>query len=306
LHENRIGIAIDLKGYTKDARPIIFAHRPAPVQVNFLGFPGTMGAHFIDYIIADKWLIPAEHQIYYSEKVAYLPDCYQPNDSKRPIADSAPMRADAGLPERGFVFCCFNNSFKITPAIFDIWMRLLRNVEGSVLWLFRGNDFAESNLRREAQARGISPDRLIFAPRANLDYHLARHKLADLFLDTLPCNAHTTASDALYAGLPVLTCIGNTFAGRVASSLLMTMDLPELITQSLTEYEALALRLATTPVLLNDIKTKVSRNRTICPLFDIERFRRHIEAAYRTMWERYQRGEPPQSFALPPIEGNIQ
>jgi predicted O-linked N-acetylglucosamine transferase (SPINDLY family) len=298
LRELEVDIAVDLKGFTTDSRTGIFAYRPAPIQVNYLGYPGTMGAPYIDYIVADPVVIPPEHHPYYTEKVVYLPECYQVNDSKRAIAEAAPSRAAAGLPELGFVFCCFNNNYKITPALFDVWMRLLREVPGSVLWLLEANATAAENLRREAQARGIEPRRLVFAPRVKLAEHLARHRLADLFLDTLPYNAHTTASDALWTGLPVLTCQGQTFAGRVAASLLQAIGLPELITHSLPDYEALALKLATDPALLRQIKDKLAANRLTTSLFDTDRFRRHLEAAYTTMWEAYQRGEQPRSFAV--------
>jgi predicted O-linked N-acetylglucosamine transferase (SPINDLY family) len=218
LNDRRVDIAVDLTGYTRDSRPGIFAHRPAPIQVNYLGFPATMGAEFIDYIIADEMVLPVEQHPFYTEKVVYLPD-WQVNDRKRKIAERMPTRREMGLSEHAFVFCCFNNHWKITPAIFDVWMRLLHQVEGSVLWLSQANNAAVHNLRREADARGINPSRLMFAPRlARLDDHLARHRLADLFLDTLPFNANTTASDALWAGLPVLTCKGEAFAGRVAAS----------------------------------------------------------------------------------------
>jgi predicted O-linked N-acetylglucosamine transferase (SPINDLY family) len=300
MRELEVDIAVDLTGHTQYSRTGIFALRPAPIQVNYLGYPGTMGAEYIDYIIADEFVIPRDHQVHYSEKVAYLPDCYQVNDSMRRIAEHTPTRAEVGLPERGFVFCSFNNSYKITPAVFDVWMRLLREVEGSVLWLLEANAAVARNLRREAADRGIAPERLVFAPRIKVADHLARHRLADLFLDTLPFNAHTTASDALWAGLPVLTCLGTTFAGRVAASLLNAIGLPELITHSLEEYERRALELATNPKLLADIKSKLARNRNTYPLFNTDRFRRHIEAAYTTMWERYQRGKPPESFAVEP------
>jgi len=230
--------------------------------------------------------------------VVRLPDTYQVNDSKRRIAERTPMRAEVGLPDVGLVFCCFNNNYKITPEIFAIWMRLLKQVSGSVLWLLEDNPAASRNLWREAEQRGVAAERLVFAPRMKLDEHLARHRLADLFLDTLPYNAHTTASDALWAGLPVLTCMGSSFAGRVAGSLLHAIGLPELITPSLADYEARALRLATTPSMLSELRAKLARNRSCYPLFDTERFRRHIESAYLTMWERYQRGEPPASFAV--------
>ncbi len=299
LRELEIDILVDLNGYFGGARTGIFALRPAPVQVNYLGFPGTMGAEYIDYIIADRHVIPADQQQYFTEKVVCLPDAYQANDSRRKISAQTPTRLEAGLPEAGFVFCCFNNNHKITPEMFDVWMRLLKNVKESVLWLIQGNAAVPVNLRREAEARGVAPDRIVFAPRVDLADHLARHRLADLFLDTLPHNAHTTASDALWAGLPVLTCLGPTFAGRVAASLLNAVGLPELITQTREDYEALALKLAADGKLLGEIKTKLAINRTTHPLFNTDRFRRHIESAYVTMWERYQRGEPPASFAVP-------
>jgi len=232
--------------------------------------------------------------------VVYLPDSYQPNDSGRRIAERTPTREEIGLPERAFVFCSFNNNYKVTPAVFDVWMALLRQVEKSVLWLLDGTATMRQNLWREAAARGIDPQRLVFAPRIAPEDHLARHRLADLFLDTLPCNAHTTASDALWAGLPVLTCAGTTFAGRVAASLLRAVGLPRLIARSLDEYASLALRLATEPAALEDIRQQLARNRAVAPLFDTDRFRRHIEAAYVEMWERQQRGERPSSFAVPP------
>ncbi|HSF47968.1 MAG TPA: tetratricopeptide repeat protein, partial [Burkholderiales bacterium] len=239
MREREVDIAVDLMGYTQYDRMGILALRPAPVQVSYIGFPGTMGADFIDYILADRFVIPEEHHACYTEKVVYLPDTYLANDSRRVIADWTPARAEAGLPERGFVFCSFNNNYKIGPAVFDVWMRLLGNIEGSVLWLLESNAAAVRSLRQEAANRGIAPERLVFAPIVKVEEHLARHRLADLFLDTLPYNAHTTASDALWAGLPVVTCLGTTFAGRVAASLLNAIGLPELITHSLPEYEAL-------------------------------------------------------------------
>lgn len=298
LRKWEVDIAIDLKGYTANCRAGILANRPAPIQVNYLGFPGTMACDFIDYIIADPIVIPEDQQAFYSEKVIYLPDSYQVNDSKRLIARATPSRSDYGLPETGFVFCCFNNPYKILPEQFDIWMRLMKQVEGSVLWLFEGNDTVKGNLRQEARERGVSPDRLIFAPPLDLDVHLSRHRLADLFLDTLPYNAHTTASDALWAGLPIVTCLGKAFAGRVAASLLRAAELPELITTTPEEYEALALALAQDPERLATLKAKLAGNREHCPLFDTDRFRRHIEAAYKTMWQRHQDGLSPESFSV--------
>jgi len=295
-----VDILVDLQGFTRDARVNILARRPAPIQVNYLGYPGTMGADYVDYLIADRVVLPEEQRAHYSENVVYMPDSYQANDVGRRIGTVAPSRAQAGLPETGLVFCSFNNNFKITPDIFDVWMRLLRAIDGSVLWLLAGNASAPGNLRREAAQRGIAPERLIFAPTMTLENHLARHRLADLFLDTLYYNAHTTASDALWVGLPVLTCAGGTFAGRVAASLLSAIGLPELITYSLDDYEAQALRLARDPVLLASIRDKLAMHRLSHPLFDTERFTRNIEAAYATMWERFQRGEPPQSFSVAP------
>ena len=301
LRDQEIDIAVDLKGYSKGCRPAVFAQRAVPIQINYLVYPGTTGADYMDYIIGDIDVIPEGDEDFYTEKVVRLPDSYQVNGSKRVNAEKIPGRAEVKLPESGFVFCCFNNNYKITPDVFDIWMRLLDRVEGSVLWLLEGNAAASRNLRLEAKARGVGAERLIFAPRMSPSNHLARHRLADLFLDTLPCNAHTTASDALWAGLPVLTCRGAAFPGRVAASLLRTIGLPDLIAESLDDYEALAFKLATTPDLMADIRLRLERNRMTYPLFDTDRFRRHIESAYVTMYERYQRGEPPHSFAVPEI-----
>ncbi len=266
MRAQEIDIAVDLKGYTADARTGILMHRPAPVQVNYLGYPGTLGLPYIDYIVADAFVIPIGDERWYSERVVRLPDSYQVNDSRRAIDDHTPSRADLGLPGDGFVFCCFNNSYKILPDVFTVWMRLLASVPGSVLWLLADNEAVTRNLRREAARRGIAPERLVFAPRAKLDAHLARQRRADLFLDTLPCNAHTTASDALWAGLPVLTCAGSTFAGRVAGSLLHAAGLGTLVTHTLEDYEALALTLATTPTLLASLRAKLARERNGCAL----------------------------------------
>ena len=301
MREMEVDIAVDRNGFTTGARPGIFSLRPAPIQVNYLAYPGTIGADHMDYLIADETVIPREEQAWYTERVVYLPDSYLVNDSKRHIAEGKPTRMEVGLPERGFVFCSFNNNHKISPRMFDVWMLLLRQVEGSVLWLLEGNATAQRHLRQEAAARSIDPQRLIFAPRIAQEDHLARHRLADLFLDTLPYNAHTTASDALWAGLPVLTCMGKTFPGRVAASLLRAIGLPRLITNSLDEYKSLALQLASGPTPLEEIREELARNRQAWPLFDTDRFRRNIEAAYVEMWERNQRGDPPASFAVEPI-----
>ncbi len=299
LRAREIDIAVDLKGYSKGCRPAIFARRAVPVQVNYLVYPGTMGADFMDYIIGDRDVIPQGDERFYAEKVVRLPDSYQVNGSVRVKPAKAPRRCDVGLPETGFVFCCFNNNYKITPDVFDVWMRLLKRVDDSVLWLLEGHPTASRNLILEAGARGVSPDRLIFAPRISPADHMVRHGLADLFLDTLPCNAHTTASDALWAGLPVLTCRGGTFPGKVAASVLRATGLSELVTSNLDEYEDLAFKLATSPALLADIRSRLIMNRSSHPLFDIDRYRRHIESAYVAMHERYQSGEPPQGFDVP-------
>jgi protein O-GlcNAc transferase len=296
--ELEIDIAIDLIGYTNGGRPGILAFRPVPIQVNFLGFAGTMGANYLDYIIADQFVIPENSRSFYTENIVYLPDTYWPTDSGRSIRAHAPTRKEAGLPETGFVFCCFNQNYKIAPHVFDVWMRLLHQVEGSVFWLVEDNASAARNLQQEAERRGVAPDRLIFAPRVGLDDYLARFRLADLFLDTLPYNAHTVASDALLAELPVVTCAGSSFAGRVAGSLLNAVGLPELITATLEDYESLALKLARDRDMLSQIVAKLTRNRRSFPLFDTRRFCRHIESAYHTMWQRHQRGEPPAGFAV--------
>jgi protein O-GlcNAc transferase len=294
-----VDIAIDLKGYTTGMRAGILGRRCAPIQVSYLGYPGTLGMRQMDYLIADRIVVPPEHAQHYSEKIIWLPDSYQCNDDSRTVAKETPSRAQAGLPDRGFVFCCFNNNYKITPAVFDIWMRLLREAPGSVLWLLGDNVVATRNLRAEAKARGVEPDRLVFAERIGLEAHLARHRLGDLFLDTLPYNAHTTASDALWAGLPVLTCLGQAFAGRVGASLLNAVGLPELIAASLVEYEARALQLVRDPLRLADLRARLARNRLTQPLFDTGRFCHHLEAAYDILWQRYEGGMAPDSFAVP-------
>ena len=293
-----IDIAVDLKGFTQDARTGIFSYRAAPIQVNYLGYPGTMGADYIDYIIADKTLIPLDAQSSYTEKVVYLPNSYQVNDRKRLISDRQFTRHELGLPEDEFVFCCFNNNFKILPVTFTSWMRILKAVEGSVLWLLQDNPWAVENLKKEAQKQGVDAQRLVFAERMPLPDHLARHRQADLFLDTLPYNAHTTASDALWAGLPVLTLMGNTFPGRVGASLLKAIDLPELITNTQEEYEAMAIELAMNPQKLRDIKLRLAKNRFTAPLFDTPLFTKNLETIYIKMMERYQAGLEPEHIAI--------
>ena len=297
LRDCETDIAVDLKGYTGGARPGILAHRPAPLQVHYLGYPGTMGADYIDYLIADRTVVPEDQRASYAEEIVYLPDMYQCNDSRRRIGTRGFTRADAGLPQEAFVFCCFNGSHKIMPDIFNAWMGILAKIEGSVLWLLEEHPLAALNLRREAQADGIAPERLVFAKPMSLEDHLARLKLADLVLDTLPYSAHTTASDALWAGVPVLTRLGETFTGRVAASLLNAIGLPELIAHSLAEYEARARELARDTVLLAATKAKLAKNRETMPLFDTARITRALEAAYSEMWARHRRGERPASFA---------
>lgn len=303
LRAHECDIAVDLNGLTAGNRFGIFGRRAAPIQVNFLGYPGTMGADFIDYILADQFVIPEADRTHYAEQVVHLPHCFLPNDAARPISARTPSRADAGLPAEGFVFCCFNSSFKITPDVFDAWMRLLAAVEDSVLWLSESNAWAVANLRQRAERRGVAADRLIFAPRVPLNEdHLARLRLADVILDTLYYNAHTTAADALWAGVPVLTCAGSTFASRVAGSMLHAIGLLELVTGSLPDYEALALRLARDPALLAGIKAKLASNRDTYPLFDTTQFTRQLEAAYSDMMQRHRRGEGPASFDVRPLD----
>ena len=294
----QIDIAIDLGGHTADSRTGIFAARCAPVQVSYLGFPGTLGAPYYDYVLVDRNVVPLDQSAHYSEQLAHLPHCYQVNDSKRKISDRIFSRSECGLPPQAFVFCCFNNGYKILPPTFDGWMRILHAVEGSVLWLLDHNELGTRNLKKEAQARGIDPSRLIFAPRMQLPDHLARHRLADLFIDTLPYNAHTTASDALWAGLPLLTCMGKSFAARVAGSLLMAMDLPELITHTQADFEAKAIEYARDPTALNTVKSKLLRNLATSPLFNAELFTLHLEQAYRIMYSRQQAGLPAAHFAV--------
>ncbi len=304
IRQRQIDILIDMNGYTEGFRMNILAQRPAPVQVSFLGYSGTMGAGYIDYIVGDSTIIPQDDRGCYAEQVLWLPNSFLPYDASVRISET-PTRQACGLPEAGFVFCCFNNSYKLGPKLFRIWMDLLKATDGGVLWLAEFAPLVVANLRREAEQCGVAPERLIFAPRVPaLADHLARYRLADLFLDTLPYNAHTTAADALWTGLPVLTCLGATFAGRVGASILHAVGLPELITASLDDYEALALKLAREPALLASLKDKLARNRSTCPLFDTRRYTRALEAAYITMWQRHQNGEPPQHFAVGDADGS--
>ena len=272
-----IDIAIDLKGFTTHSRVGIFSYRAAPIQVNFLGYPGTMGANFIDYIIADESLIPAGFDQFYSEKIIRLPMCYQVNDSKRKKLNISVRRSELGLPEDAFVFCCFNNNFKITPDVFAIWCRLLTQVESSVLWLLADNEAAMNNLSKEAARHGIDQSRLVFAPRVRPELHLVRHAAADLFLDCFPCSAHTTASDALFAGLPILTMAGETFASRVATSLLTSIGLSEMTASSMEEYEQKALALARNTGLIANLKHYLANQLVQTSLYNTELFTRAFE-----------------------------
>ena len=301
IRELEVDIAVDLMGFTVHCRPGILSFRPAPVQVNYLGFPGTMGAGHIDYIIADRFVLPEDHRRHYAEQVVYLPDCYLPNDDASREMGAVPTRREAGLPDKGFVFCSFNQVYKFTPDLFDVWMRLLCAVEGSLLWLPACSPVAARNLRREAEARSVSAERLVFAPfTATVEEHIARLGLADLCLDTLPYNSHATACDCLLAGVPIVTCPGSTFAGRVAASALLAHGLPELIAGSLAHYEKLALSLARDPSKIATLKEKVARHRKTHSLFDTARFTRHLETAFDEMRRRRKAGEPARGFTVEP------
>jgi len=299
IKEDGVDILVDLKGYTAEARPQILALRPAPIQVSYLGYPSTMGTEAVDHIIVDPFVVPPDQQPHFTEKLIHLPGCYQVNDRTRPISSSIPTRADCGLPESGFVFCCFSASYKITPKVFHVWMRLLAAIEGSILWLLESNALATANLKREAETRGIAAGRLIFAGTLPNPAHLARFAIADLFLDTLPYNAHTVASDALWGGCPVLTCAGKTFASRVAGSLLQAVGLPELVATSLDAYETRALNLARNPKHIREVREKLQRSKLTSPLFDTPQFTRNLEAAYEgmrmTMTARRHRSESKPS-----------
>jgi predicted O-linked N-acetylglucosamine transferase (SPINDLY family) len=292
-----IDILVGLNGLFGRHRTSVFAMRPAPVQVSYLGFPGTMGADYMDYIVADRVVVPDGEQRFYREQVVWLPHSYQINDNRRAVSP-APSRVECGLPQNGFVFCNFNNAYKHNPQMFALWLRLLGAVEGSVLWLLESNAIAPENLRRAAAAAGIAPERLIFAPFQPAAQNLARLALADLALDALPVGAHTGASDLLWAGTPLLTCRGTAFSGRVAASLLAALDMPELVTESLAEYEALALKLAREPQTLKALRKKLQRNRATAPLFDTQATTRALEAAYTRMWALHEAGASPQSFTV--------
>jgi len=301
---DQLDIAIDLKGYTQGSRPGIFAHRAAPLQINYLGYPGTMGAPFIDYLIADPFLIPAGAETAFSEQIMRLPNSYQPNDNQRPRPTPSPSRRELGLPEGAFVFCSFNNNYKITPEVFEVWMTILRAKPDSVLWLLEDNATAAANLRRAADLAGVEPARLVFAPRLGVTEHLARHGAADLFLDTWPCNAHTTASDALWMGLPVVTLSQRSFASRVAGSLLSAVGLSELICHDRESYISLVLQLAKDPVHLAALRERLTSDPKQLPLFNTKQFCRHFEAALSYAAELSQRGAKPRHFSIGP-DGSV-
>jgi len=299
VRQDEIDIAVDLNGYTQYARSGVFAYRAAPIQINYLGYPGTLGADFMDYIVADRFLIPGEQQKHYNEKPLYLPNTYMPTDNCREISQKPMNRSDMGLPDDAFVFCCFNNNYKISPTEFDIWMRLLTKVENSVLWLRQSNQFSHINIKNEAQKRKVDPSRLVFADKVPMDEHLARHRLADLFVDTFAFNAHTTTTEALWAGLPVVTKIGLGFAARVAGSLLNAVGLPDLVTKTEKDYEALILELATNPTKLAKIKEKLASNRLTQPLFNTEIYTKHLENGYQQAYQNYFDGKLPQTVIVP-------
>jgi len=298
MAELSVDIAVDLGGHTTGSRTRVLAYRPAPVQVAFLGFPGTLGADFIDYIIADRHVVPASDRIHYTEQVIHLPDTYLPNDFA-PTIHSPPTRTEAGLPPSGFVYCCFNAPYKYSPAMFEVWMRILKAVPDSVLWLREASATAIRNLGKEAERRGIAVGRLLYAAKVSkLADHYARLSLADIFLDTHPYNAHTTASDALGAGVPVITLRGNTFCSRVATSLLHAVELGHLSVETPEQYERLAIDLARAPGKLADLKARLGHARSRAPLFDPVRFCRHLESAYLEIWMRHQRGEAPAALSV--------
>jgi predicted O-linked N-acetylglucosamine transferase (SPINDLY family) len=299
IRDSEIDILVNLNGYFGETRMGVFARRPAPLQVNYLGFPATLGMPYIDYILADRIVIPQDEQGFYDEQVVTLPDSYQANDDRGRAMAAMPSRSEVELPEKAFVFCNFNNAYKLTPSTFAGWMRILNQVEGSVLWLLESTAPYPDNLRREAEKHGVAAERLIFAPDLPTDQHLARLQLADLFLDSLPYNAHTTASDALWTGVPLLSCRGRTFPGRVATSLLLAAGLPELVTETTADFEAMAVRLAGDSKALKVLRDRLAQNKSTCALFDTNRFCRHIETAYRIMWDRWLAGDKPKGFAVP-------
>jgi predicted O-linked N-acetylglucosamine transferase (SPINDLY family) len=298
---DNIDILIDFNGHTIGGRFDVFARKPAPIQAAWLVFPGTVGGDAIDYLIADAFVAPPEHASAYAERLVYLPHCYQINDRQR-AHPPAPPRERCELPDDAFVFACFNNTQKIAPGMFAIWMRLLTAISDSVLWLLTSNPATQQNLRDAARGQGVAPERIVFAPPKSVPAHLARVQLADLFLDTLPYNAHTTASDALWMGVPLVTCVGDTFPSRVAGSLLRAVGMSELITDSLADYEALALALARDRARLRELRARLESSRATCALFDTPRFVRGLERAYRMMWDRYAGGLPPAPLVVEDLQ----
>ena len=299
---NNIDISIDLNGYTEKSRPEIFYYRVSPIQINYLGYPSTMGANFIDYIVADHITIPDEYRNFYSEKIIYMPHSYQANDDKRKIAKTISKRSDFNLPDKGFVFCCFNQIYKINPKEFSIWMRLLRNIDDSVLWLINSNKLVKQNFSKEAKKQGVDPSRIIYAEKLSHPEHLARHKHADLFIDTFNYNAHTTASDALWSGLPIVTKQGKQFSARVASSLLNACGLPELITKNEKEYEELIFELATNPIKLKTISLKLSKYNKDKPLFNTKRYTNNFENGLQKVYDLYLNGKNPKNIFIEDLE----
>jgi predicted O-linked N-acetylglucosamine transferase (SPINDLY family) len=301
VNEKKIDISIDLNGYTYNSRTELFQNRLSPIQINYLGYPGTLGANFIDYIVADQITIPKNQRRFYSEKVIYLPHTYQPNDSQRKISNNKTLRSDFGLPDSFFVLCCFNNTFKISSKEYEIWIKILKKIDKSVLWLLNSNIWAKENLVKKAKKMGIDTSRIIFAEKLANSEHLARYRHADLFVDTFNYNAHTTASDALWAGLPVITKKGNQFAANVASSLLNAIDLPELITKNEQDYENLIFELATNPKKLEKIKNKLLNNKLNKPLFDTKKYTRNFENGLLQAFNLYSKGQQPQDIKVADI-----
>ena len=293
-----IDILVDLKGYTHEARPLIFALRPAPIRVAWLGYPATTGRGINDYIIVDRVVAPPEHQSHFGEQLVWMPHSYQVNDHHQIIASDTPARSDLGLPSTGFIFACFNHAYKIEPQMFAVWMRILCRTPGSVLWLYESNTSARANLERAASDRGVDPARLVFGGTLDKPRHLARLRQADLLLDTLWINAHTGASDALWAGVPVLTCPQDSFPSRVAASLVCAVGLPQLACADLQSYEETAVRLASNPRELTALRRHLDSEPAKLALFDTPRFTRNLERAFETMWQRHRAGEPPRSFAV--------
>lgn len=298
MNRDEVDILLDFKGFTAESRPQVYALRPAPLQVNYLGFPGTIGADYMDYIIADEIVIPPDERQHYTEQVIYLPESYQANDDQQEIGDWPSNRIEAGLPEHGVVFSCFNETYKIDRTIFDVWMRILKRVPNSVLWLRDHSSQLRDSLKGQAEAAGVARDRILFAKLLPKEQHLARCGLADLFLDSYALTAHTTATDSLWAGVPMVTCPRNTFATRVGKSLLENLDLPELVVENLEQYEAMAVQLAMSPGELAQLRERLAANLRTAPLFNTERLTVHLEAAFSGMWERYQAGQNPDSFTV--------